>query len=229
MFYLFPIRSSKTTAPFELIHTDVWGIALTLSILGYKYYITFINDQCCYIWVYFLHQKSEVCDKFKTFYYMRHTQFGKPIKTICSDSGGEFISSDFYSFLSEKGILPQESFTHAPQQNGIVQRKNIYIHETICSLLVASSMPQAFWCEATHIVDYLINQFSTPILQNVSPYECLHGRSPSYSHLRVFGCHCFVHLPSNERTKLSPQAVKCVFVGCNFCIFQIPHLYAFRR
>ena len=36
---------------------------------------------------------------------------------------------------------------------------------------------------------------------------------PSYIHLRVIGCLCFVHLPPTERTKLSPQATKCIFLG----------------
>jgi hypothetical protein len=51
------------------------------------------------------------------------------------------------------------------------------------------------------------------VLNNVSLYECLFGHSRTYSHLRVSGCLCFVHLPSIECTKLSPQAVKCLFLG----------------
>lgn len=50
----FVIDNSWIVAPFDIIHTYVWGIALTLSRLGYKYYVTFIDDYTCYAWIYFL-------------------------------------------------------------------------------------------------------------------------------------------------------------------------------
>ena len=36
----FPTHHSHATAPFDIIHTNVWGIAPQLSRLGYKYYVT---------------------------------------------------------------------------------------------------------------------------------------------------------------------------------------------
>lgn len=42
---IFPIVASKFVIPFEVLHTDVWGPALTMSIEGYRYYVSF-KDEC---------------------------------------------------------------------------------------------------------------------------------------------------------------------------------------
>uniref|UniRef100_A0A0D3AGD1 Retroviral polymerase SH3-like domain-containing protein n=1 Tax=Brassica oleracea var. oleracea TaxID=109376 RepID=A0A0D3AGD1_BRAOL len=39
------------------------------------------------------------------------------------------------------------------------------------------------------------------------------GKDVSYSHLRVFGCKAFVHIPKDERSKLEMKSRQCVFFG----------------
>jgi hypothetical protein len=41
--------------------------------------------------------------------------------------------------------------------------------------------------------------------------EVLYNRKINISHLRVFGCTCFVH--SQDENKLEPRARKCIFIG----------------
>lgn len=36
---------------------------------------------------------------------------------------------------------------------------------------------------------------------------------PDYHNLHIFGCVCFVHLPSHERHKLTAQSARCAFMG----------------
>ncbi|KAG8385238.1 hypothetical protein BUALT_Bualt03G0021300 [Buddleja alternifolia] len=50
----FPSHTARTTKPFELIHTDVWGIAPVISHEHYKYFVTFIDDFTRFTWIYFL-------------------------------------------------------------------------------------------------------------------------------------------------------------------------------
>lgn len=73
-------------------------------------------------------------------------------------------------------------------------------------------VPRTFWCEVAHTAVHLINQLPSSMLNNVTPFERLFGSPPSYTHLRVSGSLCSAHLPSIERTKLSSQSAKCVFV-----------------
>jgi hypothetical protein len=35
----------------------------------------------------------------------------------------------------------------------------------------------------------------------------------SLSHLKVFGCDAFVHVPKEKRSKMDKKEVKCIFIG----------------
>ena len=39
------------------------------------------------------------------------------------------------------------------------------------------------------------------------------GKDVSYSHLRVFECKAFVHIPKDKRFKLDVKTRQCVFIG----------------
>ncbi|CAL1407053.1 unnamed protein product [Linum trigynum] len=144
---------------------------------------------------------------------MVSTQFGKVIKILRSDPGDEFVSHPLQDMFRQTGILSQQSYPGVSQQNGVVERKNCHVLELTRALLFHSQFPPRFWVEAVHTVVYLIDRQITPVLDQRSPYQVLFSRLPDYTWLRVFGCVCYVLLPRRERHKLSPEAVKCVFVG----------------
>lgn len=103
---LFPITQSHTAVPFDIVHSDVWECVGITSRLGFHYYATFI-DHTYNAWVYFLHTKDEVLLVFKKFYQYVSTQLNKHIKTVHSDSWGEYKNNVSLSYLSEKGIVHQ--------------------------------------------------------------------------------------------------------------------------
>jgi len=39
------------------------------------------------------------------------------------------------------------------------------------------------------------------------------GKKPNVSHLKVFGCIAYVHIPNEKRSELDPKADKCIFIG----------------
>ena len=128
------------------------------------------------------------------------------------------MSNEFQVFLQSKWIISQRSCPSTPQQNSVVERKNRHLLDVVRTLLLESSVPPHFWCEALSTAIHLINRLPSPTTNHVSPFSKLFGHSPLYSDLRTFGCVCFVYLPPHERHKLTAQSVKCVFLG-----YAIPH------
>jgi len=50
-------------------------------------------------------------------------------------------------------------------------------------------------------------------LEDKTPQEVWTGKKPSLSHLRVFGCDAYVHVPKEKLTKLDIKSEKCIFIG----------------
>ena len=85
----YPVSSSESSSPLELIFSDVWGPAPT-SVGRYDYYVSFIDDFSKFTWIYLLKHKSEVFQKFHDFQSMVERQFNKKILAIQTDWGGEY-------------------------------------------------------------------------------------------------------------------------------------------
>jgi hypothetical protein len=67
--------------------------------------------------------------------------------------------------------------------------------------------------EAVKTTCYLINRSPTTTLDGGIPKEVWTGKRVNYSHLKVFGCEAFVHIPKENRTKLDDKSMKCIFLG----------------
>ena len=91
--------------------------------------------------------------------------------------------------------------------------KNIDLLEKTRALMFHSNVPKKFWSQGVLTAAYLINRLPSKILNFKSLYEVLKDRQINLSHLRVFGCTCFVHIQVPNRDKLDPRAAKCVFLG----------------
>ena len=116
---LFLKSETKTKGTLELIHSNVCGPMPSISLSGYEYYITFMDDYSIKTWIHFLKNKSEVFKKFKEFKSLIENQSEKRIKTLRSDNGGEYTSKEFQAFYKEERIKRDVSTRYNPQQNGV--------------------------------------------------------------------------------------------------------------
>ena len=80
-------------------------------------------------------------------------------------------------------------------------------------MLKTTRLSKAFWGEATQTALYLINRSPSGPLNFEVPKKEWTEKYVSYSHLRVFGCKCFVHVPKEQRSKLDDKVVPHVFIG----------------
>jgi hypothetical protein len=60
---------------------------------------------------------------------------------------------------------------------------------------------------------YLINMSPRVALEGKVAEEVWTGNEVDYFGLRVFRCPAYVHIPSEERSKLDPKFRQCVFLG----------------
>ena len=141
----FPNSQFIASAPFELVHSDLWGPAPINSMNGFRYYILFVDHYSRFTWLYLLKSKTEAFSKFVYFHALIKTQFSATIKCFRLDGGGEFTSNEFKSYLSHHGISCHLSCPYTTQQNGVVERKHRHVVETTVTMLSQASMPSSYW------------------------------------------------------------------------------------
>ena len=90
----FTSSDSKSTVILDLIHSDLCGPMSVVSLRGFEYYVTFINDHSRKTWIYFLKSKKskEVLQRFQEFKALVENQTGRNIQALRSDNGSEYTS-----------------------------------------------------------------------------------------------------------------------------------------
>ena len=80
-------------------------------------------------------------------------------------------------------------------------------------MLRMADLPESLWGEVVVTACYLINRSSSVPLNFDIPERVWTGKDVSYSHLKVFGCKAFVHVPKEQRSKLDSKSTPYIFVG----------------
>jgi transposase InsO family protein len=118
---------NKSVEPFVLVHTDVWGPSRVVSLSGYQWFVSFIDDFFFNHAGILIKDKSDVLSVFQMFHKMIKTQFNTNIIIVHSNNGGEYMSSVLGMYFH--GIIHQITSVDTPQQNGIAERKNRHLLE----------------------------------------------------------------------------------------------------
>jgi transposase InsO family protein len=103
-------------------------------------------------------EKSQTKETLKRFLRRAQNEFGLRIKKIRSDNRTEFKNSKIEGFLEEEGIKHEFSSPYTPQQNGVVERKNITLLHMARTMLDEYKTQDRFWEEAINTACYSINR-----------------------------------------------------------------------
>jgi len=135
--------------------------------------------------------------------------------SLRSDHGGEFQNEKFEHFCEKHDIKHIFFAPRTPQQNSVIKRKNRLLEELARTMLNENSLPMYFWTYAVNTACYVLNRvLIMPILKK-TPYELFKGRRSVLSHLKVFGCKCFIL--NNDKESLGKFDAKMdegIFLGC---------------
>jgi hypothetical protein len=230
----FPTGRLRATYPGEMIHSDLCGPMENATPKGSLYYVIFIDDFSGMRFIAFLKFKSEAAGSFKDLIHKIRGETGNLVRVLRTDNGGEWSSHEFADWLNRKGIRHETTAPHTPEQDGVSERGIRTVTEGIRSclhddqpsseffgeavtnsatnLIRESRLPTYLWAEAAQFTVYTLNRVLCKAT-SVTPFEAWSNNKPDVSHLRVFGCVAYVHIPKVERRKLDPKSIRCIFIG----------------
>ncbi|GJV40888.1 putative ribonuclease H-like domain-containing protein [Tanacetum coccineum] len=171
------------------------------------------DDYSRFTWVFFLATKDETSGILKSFIIGIENLVDHKVKVIRCDNRTEFKNKEMNQFCEKKGILRQYSVARTPQQNGVTERRNRTIIEAARTMLADFKLPTTFWSEAVNTACYVQNRVLVVKPHNKTPYELFHGRTPTLSFMRPFGCPVIILTTIDHLGKFDGKADEGFFVG----------------
>ena len=89
------------------------------------------------------------------------TQYGKRVKILQPDCGGEYLSKEFNTHLKAQGTIRSLTVHDTPEENGVAERLNHTLLEHARAMLLMVQLPKKLWPERIHHVIWLKNRTST--------------------------------------------------------------------
>jgi hypothetical protein len=135
------------------------------------------------------------------------------VKKIRSDNRSEFKNLQVEEFLEEEGIKHEFSIPYTPQQNGVVERKNMTLINMARMMLGEFKTPERFWSKVVNTACHAINRLYMHRLLKKTSYELLTGNKPNVSYFHVFGSKCYIPAKKGRHSKFAPKAVEGFLLG----------------
>lgn len=206
-------NAKRATRPGQTIHSDMKSFPVP-SYRKNKYFTGYLDDFSSHAWVDFLKKKSATYHSTRQFLEYLDVQYEIKVREWMSDGGGEYKSEFFDNMLKDRGIKILQSAPHTPQQNGRAERMMRTLMNKAEAMRLDAGLPDSWWEFAVQHAVHVYNRTPIRRLGWKTPYEMMNGEAPSISHLRVFGCGAYVHIPAETRAnKLAPKSELMIYLG----------------
>ena len=199
----------------DLLHMDLCGPFPVQAPHGEKYFFNILDDKSNWGFTFGLRHKSDAFVHYRATEAFLERSNSVIVKTVHCGGELELTAGQMGDHFTAKGIVVQRTVPYAHQQNGKSERYIRTIEEGAQALLADAGLPMSFWLDAVLTRQYLVNRLPTSTLpEDTTPYEVLmNGRKPDLSHLRVWGCDCYVAVPDELRAKAGSKRFRAIFIG----------------
>ncbi|GKC12485.1 putative ribonuclease H-like domain-containing protein [Tanacetum coccineum] len=177
------------------------------------YCLVITDDFSRFTWLFFLATKDETSGILKSFVTGIENLVDHKVKVIRCDNRTKFKNKEMNQFYEMKGILRQYSVARTPQQNGVAEKRNRTLIEAAKTMLADSKLPTSFWAKSINTACYVQNKVLLVKPHNKTPYELFHGRTPTLSFMRPFGCPVTILNTIDHLGKFKGKADDGFFVG----------------
>ncbi|CAI7892978.1 unnamed protein product [Closterium sp. NIES-53] len=156
---------------------------------GERYVITFTDASTRNVWTGNMTNRFLAFTAFRTWLPLAERESDTKLKSFQCDGAGEYRSTEFTTYLQERGIRRLFSLPHAHQQSGVAERLNRTLQEKMRALLAQAQLGPLYWPLAMDHATLLHNMLSSSALpNNASPHLLWTGKLGTTKLLRVFGC-----------------------------------------
>jgi hypothetical protein len=207
-----PNKNIMTTSrPLELLHMNLFGPVAYLSTRGSMILLLLMTIPASF--GYSFCRINEIQGTLKCLQKRAQNELELKIKKIRSENSYEFKNLQVEEYLKEEGIKHEFYAPYNPQQNGVVERKDMTLIDMARTMLGEYKMLERFWSEAVNMACQTINQLYLHRLLKKTIYELLTGNKLNVSYFSVSGSKCYILVSWGRHSKFAPKVIEGVLLG----------------
>jgi hypothetical protein len=134
------------------------------------------------------------------------------------DNGGEFYENEFEDFFKKCGISRKKSTPYTPRKNGVVEIMKRTLMEKVRCMLIGDGLGKELRVEEVGTTCYLVNISPSSVMDDKTPQEVWNSKKTSLTHLKVFFCEAYFHVPKENKSKLDKNVENCIFIRYKYCL-----------
>lgn len=152
---VYPTSNKRSSVPFHLALSDVWGPAPTVLLFGFRYFVTFVNDYSRATWVYLLKAKNDVFSTVKSYIRMVSTQFDTKVCIFHSNMEGSIYLGEYLHFLMNVAFFTR-LLVQVPQNK-----------------MFTMNVPKTFWSKVVQTAHFLMYRLLACVLNFCTALDLL--------------------------------------------------------